>query len=147
MAENESLDVLLVEDDSRLREMLEFHLRAQGWSVRSAEDGLRAIEACDERVPDVVILDVMLPGCDGIEVCRTLRRKHFLSTGVVMLTARDAEIDVVLGFEVGADDYVVKPCRPRELIARVRALARRVVREPDQKPRAEVLDRGRLSID
>lgn len=142
-----ALDVLLVEDDAPLREMLTFHLRREGWSIRAVDDGLIALAACAERPPDVVVLDVMLPGCDGIEVCRRLRRDASLRLGVLMLTARDAEIDVVLGFDVGADDYVVKPCRPRELVARIRALGRRVGRTPSDAPAGATLVRGALSID
>lgn len=142
-----ALDVLLVEDDAPLREMLSFHLRREGWSVRGVDDGDVALASCAERMPDVVVLDVMLPGKDGIEVCRSLRRGGALRLGILMLTARDTEADVVLGLDVGADDYVAKPCRPRELIARVRALGRRVARSADARVATDTLERGRLSID
>lgn len=122
----EPLDVLLVEDDPSLREVLAIHFGAEGWVVRVTGDGLDAIAQCQARAPDVAVLDVSLPGASGIEICQHLRGGYTPAPGVVMVTARGSEVDVLLGLEVGADDYVVKPCRPREVVARVRALARRV---------------------
>lgn len=138
------LDVLVVEDDPSLREVLALHLAAEGFRVRSVDRGDLALERCAERIPDVVVLDLSLPGRSGLEVCACLRGRYDPSPGVVMVTARASEVDVILGFEVGADDYVVKPCRLREVVARVKALARRV--RPSAKA-AEVVERGALRIE
>jgi DNA-binding response OmpR family regulator len=137
-------DILFAEDDDALREMLTWHLQAQGWRVRGVADGPSALAACERAVPDLVVLDVMLPGCDGVSVCRALRERYDPTPGVLMLTARAEEVDVVAGLDAGADDYVVKPCRPAELVARLRALARRVPRAGGHDERVE---RGRLRID
>src|SRR5258708_7636154 len=121
------LDLLLVEDDASLRDILTLHLRAQpGWTVRAVGDGELALAACAQHRPDIVILDVMLPGRSGLEVCTTLRVLYHPTPGVLMVTARADEADVMIGFDLGADDYVIKPCRPREVVARVKALARRL---------------------
>jgi len=120
------IDIVLVEDDSTLAEVLSMHLVAEGFSVRTAEDGEAALERCAEARPDLVLLDVMLPKKSGLEVCAELRRRYGPATGVVMLTALGSEADVVCGLDAGADDYVVKPIRPRELVARVRSLTRRM---------------------
>src|SRR5688500_13230116 len=112
----DSLNVLVVEDDASLRDVLRLHLSAEGWAVRTAPDGDIALTACAERRPDVVVLDVMLPGKTGLQVCELLRARFNPSPGVVMLTARDREVDVMMGFDAGADDYVIKPCRPREVV-------------------------------
>ncbi|HZS37560.1 MAG TPA: response regulator transcription factor [Polyangia bacterium] len=148
------LDLLFVEDDAALRDVLRMHLEAEGWTLRLAEDGDAALAACAERLPGLVVLDVMLPKRSGLEVCAALRALYHPSPGVLMLTARDTELDVILGFEVGADDYVIKPCRPRELVARVRALARRLggapARASGAPPRpaqSDAIDRGPLRID
>ncbi len=144
MTSEPPLDILLVEDDDALREVLGWHLASQGWRVRAVGDGHDALEESARAVPDVVVLDVMLPGLDGLSVCRALRERHDPSPGVLMLATQAAEPDVVLGFDAGADDYVAKPCRPQELIARLRALARRAqrVHEP-----LGLIDRGRVRID
>lgn len=115
--------VLVVDDDPALAEMLTIVLRNEGFEVDSCGNGNDALAAYRDRKPDVVLLDVMLPGRDGIQVCRQIRNES--DTPVVMLTARTDTIDVVRGLEAGADDYVVKPFKPRELIARVKAQMRR----------------------
>jgi two-component system response regulator ResD len=120
-----TLDVLLVEDDAPVAHALGVNLRVAGFEVRWSATGDAALDACAERRPDVVVLDVMLPDRSGLDVCVAIRRAVDPAPGIVMLTARSSEADVVLGLDHGADDYVVKPCRPRELIARVRAVARR----------------------
>jgi two-component system, OmpR family, response regulator VanR len=120
------MDVLIVEDDAALGDVVAVHLAAEGWRLRRVTDGEEALAACAERLPDLVVLDVMLPKRSGLEVCAALRALYHPSPGVVMVTARDTELDVILGFEVGADDYVLKPFRPRELVARARALHRRL---------------------
>lgn len=143
------LAVLLVEDDVALRDVLTLHLAAQpGWSVRAVGDGDAALAACAEALPDVVVLDVMLPKRSGLEVCAALRALYHPSPGVVMVTARAEEVDVIVGFEVGADDYVIKPCRPREIVARIRALARRVqTPSTPPPPAATPIARGALAIE
>src|SRR5690606_16398364 len=116
--------VLVVEDDDTLRETLVYNLTREGYDVSAASDGHSAVTIAREKAPDAIILDVMLPGIDGFEVCRVLRQE--LSTPILMLTARDDEVDKVVGLEVGADDYMTKPFSMRELMARVKALLRRV---------------------
>ncbi len=139
-----ALEILVVEDDPVLRELLVLHLAAEGFSVREAGTGDEALAACTTKLPDVVVLDVSLPTLSGLEVCLALRASYRPTPGVVMVTARASEAEIMIGFDSGADDYVVKPCRPREIVARVRALARRV--RPDVVD-AEVLRRGELTVD
>jgi DNA-binding response OmpR family regulator len=115
--------VLVVDDEEPIRELVRTYLRSERLEVITAEDGPAALEAIRERSPDVVVLDVMLPGLDGIEVCRQLRT--FSDAYVLMLTARGEETDRVVGLSIGADDYLVKPFSPRELVARIKALLRR----------------------
>ncbi len=116
--------LLVVEDDQILLETLEYNLAAEGYKVLKATSSFEALELARNEKPELVVLDVMLPGIDGFEVCRILRRES--SVPVLMLTARTAEIDRVVGLEVGADDYLTKPFSMRELLARVKALLRRV---------------------
>jgi len=116
--------VLVVEDERTLLETLEYNLARQGYKVSTAADGPTALEVARREHPDVIVLDVMLPGIDGFEVCRILRQE--MNVPILMLTARTDEVDKVVGLEVGADDYVTKPFSMRELIARVKALLRRV---------------------
>jgi DNA-binding response OmpR family regulator len=115
--------VLVVDDEAPIRELVRAYLTRENFAVEEAEDGPAAIEAVRRGRPDVIVLDVMLPGLDGIEVCRQIRT--FSDAYVLMLTARGEEIDRVVGLTVGADDYLVKPFSPRELVARVKALLRR----------------------
>lgn len=143
--------VLVVEDNRALLESLEYSLRREGYEVFTATDGRHALEVARQKRPDLVVLDLMLPGIDGLEVCRILRRESVAP--VLMLTARNSEIDRVVGLEVGADDYVTKPFGMRELLARIRALLRRVrlIREEaepgNQATSAEVLSFDNLAID
>jgi DNA-binding response OmpR family regulator len=123
--------ILIVEDDLTLQETLAFNLKQQGYSVETASDGKNAIEKAEVTQPDLIMLDIMLPGMDGFEVCRILRQQG-VNSPILMLTARDDEIDRVVGLEVGADDYLTKPFSMRELIARVKALLRRVRIMKDQ---------------
>ncbi len=132
--------VLVVDDDLALAEMLGIVLRNEGLDVTHCADGASALEAVHHERPDLVLLDVMLPGMDGIEVCRRIRAES--GVPIVMLSARTDTIDVVVGLESGADDYVVKPFKPQELIARVRARLRR-----GEEPAPERLTIGDLSID
>ena len=146
--------ILVVDDEISLQETLAYNLKKQGYEVTTTGDGAEALDLAREIKPDVIILDVMLPGLDGFEICRILRRE--MSTPVLMLTARDDEIDRVVGLEVGADDYLAKPFSMRELIARVKALLRRVrlIREEVSqngegagKLKAEILEFDNLRID
>jgi DNA-binding response OmpR family regulator len=118
--------VLVVEDEPTIAESVAARLRAEGFEVQIAADGHRALDAAAEDQPDLVVLDLMLPGLDGLEVCRRLQATR--PVPVLMLTARDDETDVLVGLGVGADDYLTKPFSMRELVARVRALLRRVDR-------------------
>ena len=122
--ENANLKVLVVEDEPALVETLEYSLTRQGYKVSTAMDGLAALETARRERPDLIVLDVMLPRLDGFEVCRILRQE--MSMPILMLTARTDEVDKVVGLEVGADDYLTKPFSMRELVARVKALLRRV---------------------
>jgi DNA-binding response OmpR family regulator len=134
--------LLLVDDEANLRHTLGYALRQEGYEVADAEDGERALERFAAGRPDAVILDVMLPGIDGLEVCRRIRRAS--DVPILMLTARDSEVDRIVGLEIGADDYLGKPFSTRELIARVRALLRRSRRAAPasggQRLRAGALD-------
>jgi len=115
--------ILVVEDELVLRETLAYNLTKQGYQVWTAADGLRAAELAREQQPDLILLDLMLPGMDGLEVCRVLRREMLVP--IIMLTARADEVDKIVGLEVGADDYLTKPFSMRELLARVKAQLRR----------------------
>ncbi len=115
--------ILVVDDEPPIVELVAGYLGREGWDVRTAGDGIMALEAIRAWAPDAVVLDLMLPGIDGVEVCRQLRT--FSDAYVLMLTARSEEIDRIVGLTVGADDYLVKPFSPRELVARLKALLRR----------------------
>jgi DNA-binding response OmpR family regulator len=133
--------VLLIEDDPTIREMTRMTLERDGFAVETAGDGQAGIDAFDRRTPDVVLLDVMLPGMDGVSVCRRIRARSVVP--IVMLSARTDPIDVVLGLEAGADDYVTKPFEPPILAARLRAVLRRASRLAE----GERLRFGDLEID
>lgn len=147
--------ILVVEDETTLLETLAYNLERQGYDVNTATDGRTALEMAREEEPDLIVLDVMLPGLDGFEVCRILRKE--MSVPILMLTARDEEVDKVVGLEVGADDYLTKPFSMRELLARVKAQLRRVrlVREEvaasaDHRPTVETdepMEFGNLEVD
>ncbi|HVR38952.1 MAG TPA: response regulator transcription factor, partial [Thermoanaerobaculia bacterium] len=130
--------ILLVEDDAKTRATIELYLRHEGYDVATAADGERALELARELDPHLVVLDLMLPRVDGLEVCRRLRATS--RSAIVMVTARSSEDDKLTGLDLGADDYVTKPFSPRELMARFRAVLRRVAEE-------DVLDAGPLVVD
>ncbi len=134
--------VLVVDDDAALAEMLSIVLRQEGFDSQTVGRGDLALEAVREYKPDVVLLDLMLPGRDGIDVCKEIRAES--GVPIVMLTAKGDTVDVVVGLESGADDYVVKPFKPKELVARIRARVRRQ-ETPSQQP--ETLTIGDLEID
>jgi two-component system response regulator RstA len=121
--DNNNPRVMIVEDDERLATLTAEYLQGNGMNVEVIGDGARAIGAIIERQPDLVVLDLMLPGADGLEVCRSVRDRF--KKPILMLTARTDDVDQVLGLEMGADDYVAKPVKPRVLLARIRALLRR----------------------
>jgi len=135
--------IYVVEDDPVLADALRFNLERQGYRVRMLHDGHEAVREIERDEPDLVILDVMLPGLDGFEVCRRVRRTS--TVPILMLTARGEEVDRVLGLEIGADDYLTKPFSLRELQARVRALLRRSVRQDDGE-RNEPQEAGNLRV-
>ncbi|WP_119696946.1 response regulator transcription factor [Microbacterium halotolerans] len=136
--------VLLVEDEPDLADPLAYLLRREGFEVEIADDGEVALEAYRERGADVILLDLMLPGMPGTEVCRQVRTTS--SVPIIMLTAKDSEIDIVVGLELGADDYVTKPYSARELLARMRAVLRRSQQEEDDIDE-RVLKGGRVTLD
>lgn len=116
--------ILLVDDEVSIVTLVQFHLQKEGYTVIAASDGPIALHLAQEERPDLIVLDLMLPEMDGLDVCRALRQRQ-LNMPIVMLTAKDDEFDKVLGLELGADDYLTKPFSPRELVARIKAVLRR----------------------
>lgn len=141
--------ILVVEDELTLQETLVYNLKRQGYAVDALADGLKAVDYARANLPDLILLDVMLPGMDGFEVCRTLRKE--MNTPILILTARDDEIDRVVGLELGADDYISKPFSMRELMARVKTRLRSARLMKDALPAgdgdAPLLAFGGLTID
>jgi len=139
--------LVVVEDESEIRELIRYNLEREGFAVEEEADGAAALSRIRRRVPDLIVLDLMLPGMPGLEICRQLRADPATANlPILVVTARSAEVDRVLGLEMGADDYLVKPFSPRELVARVRALLRRANLLPETGP-SGMFDRGRLKID
>ena len=136
--------VLVVDDEPTIAEVVSRYLERAGYRTRIAADGVQAIEAAADQRPDLVVLDLMLPRIDGLEVMRRLREQDPDRIAVILLTAKGEESDRVIGLRLGADDYVVKPFSPAELVARVDAVLRRVDTAPSQEPRIELDD---LTID
>ncbi|NJO40652.1 MAG: response regulator transcription factor [Cyanobacteria bacterium CRU_2_1] len=127
------MDILIVEDEAEIAQLIQLYLEKEGFSCRACRDGLTAIQIFQEQQPDLIILDLMIPGLDGLEVCARIRQKpDSKDPYILMLTARGEEIDRIIGLSTGADDYMVKPFSPRELVARVRALLRRTLRQGGQ---------------
>ncbi|MGZ6267141.1 MAG: response regulator [Candidatus Limnocylindrales bacterium] len=141
--------ILVADDEPRIVDLARDYLEHAGFAVITAADGPSALMMARTRKPDVMVLDLGLPGMDGLDVARTLRRETSLP--IVMLTARDDELDRVLGLEIGADDYVTKPFSPRELVARVRAILRRVDRQDEPGDRIEAsgvsIDQARMRVE
>jgi phosphate regulon transcriptional regulator PhoB len=147
MAEGRTQKVLLVEDEKDIRDLIRYHLELERFAVLEAEEGELALALVRRERPALVILDIMLPGMSGLEICRTIRHdEEIAKVPILMLTAKAAEVDKVVGLELGADDYVTKPFSPRELLARVKAVLRRVQGETLDRPH-EVYERGRLRMD
>ncbi|MFD3165912.1 response regulator [Herpetosiphon sp. NSE202] len=139
-------NILVVDDEPNIREVVGLYLRREGHSVIEASDGEEALRLARQQPPDLVVLDLMLPKVTGLEVCRRLQSDQ--RTPVIMLTAKSEENDRIIGLGVGADDYVVKPFSPRELVARVEAVLRRVQPQPDAPPPDErTIELGALRID
>lgn len=129
--------ILIVEDDADILQLLAYNIQAAGFDVLTAADGHAALAAITQDLPHLVVLDLMLPGIDGLEVCKELKRNtRTKDIPVIMLTAKGEEIDRIVGLELGADDYIVKPFSPRELVLRVRAVLRRA---PSEMPAPEVI--------
>ncbi|GAB93320.1 response regulator transcription factor [Gordonia rhizosphera] len=137
--------VLIVEDEESLADPLAFLLRKEGFEASVVNDGAQALPTFDRVSPDIVLLDLMLPGMSGTEICKALRARS--SVPVIMVTARDSEIDKVVGLELGADDYVTKPYSARELIARIRAVLRRGGEVGDEELSIGVLEEGPVRMD
>lgn len=140
---DECRTILIVEDDRNTASLVETYLQREGFGTLVEHDGERGLLAARQKKPNLVILDVMLPGIDGLEICRRLRSES--EVPILLLTAREEEIDRVLGFSLGADDYVVKPFSPRELVERVKAILRRV--RPLPLSASPVLQQGSLLLD
>ncbi|NEU73625.1 response regulator transcription factor [Hassallia byssoidea VB512170] len=127
------MDILIVEDELEIAQLIQLSLEKEGFSCRISRDGINALRMFQEQPPDLIILDLMIPGLDGLEVCARIRQKPGAKDPyILMLTAKGEEIDRVIGLSTGADDYMVKPFSPRELVARVRALLRRSLRQGGQ---------------
>jgi DNA-binding response OmpR family regulator len=137
--------VLIAEDEADIRDLLAFHLERDGYEVARARTGAEALRLARERHPDLLVLDLMLPEMDGLEVCRRLRQDaETAALPIVMLTAKGDEVDRIVGLEMGADDYIVKPFSPKEVVARIRAVLRRTRAAP---PGAAALRAGTLVVD
>ncbi len=138
--------VLVVDDEARILEVVQYALEREGYRVSSVDDGSKAVDALARGAFDLVVLDVMLPGLDGLEVCRRVRATS--KVPILFLSARSDEIDRVLGLELGGDDYLVKPFSPRELVARVKAVLRRAEASgAEPEPKRRKLTHGRITID
>ncbi|MBA1333709.1 MAG: Phosphate regulon transcriptional regulatory protein PhoB (SphR) [Firmicutes bacterium] len=137
--------ILVIDDEEHILELIKYNLEKEGYRVITCETGEDGFKAMDKEIPDLLILDLMLPGIDGLEVCKKIRREDITANlPIIMLTAKGEEIDKVVGLETGADDYLTKPFSIRELIARVRAILRRSARSP-QEP--DAIHIGDLTID
>jgi two-component system, OmpR family, alkaline phosphatase synthesis response regulator PhoP len=124
------MQILIVEDEAEIADLIALYLEKEGFTCRSCRDGLTALQAYQEQQPDLIILDLMIPGLDGLEVCARIRQQPGVKDPyIMMLTAKGEEIDRIIGLSTGADDYMVKPFSPKELVARVRALLRRSLRQ------------------
>lgn len=137
--------ILIVEDEQNIVDILKFNLHKEGFETLEAHDGQQGLELAEREKPDLILLDLMLPEMDGFTVCRRIRQHS--QVPILMLTAREEEVDKVLGLELGADDYITKPFSPRELMARIKANLRRTAEEPVKKAGHAVLQTGDLEVD
>lgn len=139
------MEILIVEDEAEIAQLIQLYLEKEGFSCRICQDGNMALQVFQEQQPDLIILDLMIPGLDGLEVCARIRQKPGSKDPyILMLTAKGEELDRIIGLSTGADDYMVKPFSPRELVARVRALLRRTLRQGGQ---SRVYQTSHFSID
>ena len=151
MEEEYKKTILVVDDEKMIRNLLNINLSKEGYNVIEAVDGLEAVELANEKKPDLILLDVMIPKLDGLSVCK--RIKNSMNVPILMVTAKDSEVDKILGLELGADDYVTKPFSIRELIARVKANLRKSEvsvaqeKEPTEKKRENIIQVGLLTLD
>jgi DNA-binding response OmpR family regulator len=136
--------VLVVEDEASIASFVSLYLKNAGYTVKTAANGTQALSEAASASPDLIVLDLMLPDIDGIEVCKRIRQRS--DVPILMLTARDEDVDKIIGLEVGADDYLTKPFNPRELVARVKSVLRRAAPERRQ-PEEEVIRHGDLVVD
>src|SRR3982750_2984424 len=144
MASKGQQTILVVEDEASIASFVALYLKNAGYTVRTATTGGEALAQVNAQLPDMIILDLMLPDIDGLEVCKRIRQRS--DVPILMLTARDEDVDKIIGLEVGADDYMTKPFNPRELVARVKSVLRRST--PDRKEVASaVMEHGDLHID
>ncbi|MCY4526642.1 MAG: response regulator transcription factor [Anaerolineaceae bacterium] len=137
--------IFVVEDDSNILDLLQLYLTQEGFHVAGASDGQAALEQILKEAPDLVVLDLMLPGLDGREICRRVRARSEMP--IIMLTARDDDVDKIVGLELGADDYLTKPFNPRELVARIRAILRRSAGTLSRQQDRQTLVIGNLRIE
>ncbi len=138
------MKVLVVDDDDKILKVLTAYLVKEGYTIETAQEGWEAVKKVEQFKPDLVLLDVMLPGLDGWGVCKEVRRNS--DVPIIMLTARDAEADRIIGLEIGADDYVIKPFSPREVIARIRAISRRMKPSRLQEDKTSILQMGDMIL-
>ncbi|MDR0425127.1 MAG: response regulator transcription factor [Clostridiales Family XIII bacterium] len=142
----EAKKVLIIEDEKSISDIIQFNLKKEGFDVETAYDGVSGLEKALNAKPDIILLDVMLPGMDGFEICKKVRETSIVP--IIMLTAKEEEVDKVLGLELGADDYITKPFGMRELVARIKANIRRFgFDEPDKDGASNVMEFGSLAID
>ena len=142
------ITVMVVEDDADIRELLRYNLAQEGYAVEEAGDGAQGLKLIERRVPDLLVLDLMMPGMSGLELCRKLRAAPAtVMLPILIVTAKGEEVDRILGLEMGADDYVVKPFSPREVVARIKALLRRAAHVAAEPEAMGTYERGRLQID
>lgn len=140
-------NILIIDDEKDLIELVRYNLEKEGFRVQGMPDGESGLAAASRELPDIVLVDLMLPGIDGLEVCRRLRSEtRTAQIPIIMLTAKSAETDRIVGLELGADDYVTKPFSPRELAARIKAVLRRASAQSPQKS-SDIIRRGELTID
>ncbi len=138
--------IFIVEDENHIQELLKYNLQANGYKVSIFDSGEAMLEECSKSVPDLFILDIMLPGMDGLEICRRLREDiRAKNIPIIMLTAKSEEFDKVLGLELGADDYIVKPFSVRELVARIKAILRRI--DKFSIDDSEIITHGNITLD
>ncbi len=141
----EHYKILLVDDEKDILELLEYNLEREGYQIKVAMDGASALEIAESFVPDIILLDIMMPGKDGVETCRLLRlNPKLVDTHIIFLTARSEEYSEVAAFEVGADDYITKPIKPRALLSRIKALYKKAKNKKSELPVVKI---GNLVID